>query len=386
MYFEKVEMNMNMENIYKKIGRNDSLMSENDHAFLCGLLEKYKPKNILEVGVYAGGTTIAILDCIQQMKLSDSKIYSIDLATTIKGNKKVGYMVDLAKPYLNNLDNYHLYTGVVIPEVIEEIAKEQKIDFAIIDTAHYLPGEILDFLACFPFLKKDAVVVLHDVMLNHKDKHRAAATKVVFDTVVGKKIWNWDMEKYPNIAAIQLNDDTEKYIIDLISALSLSWYYNPGKDILDEYGKIIQKYYPVESYDLYKTLIKMSEEWWLDSNRNVSAMIAQLIAVITHDPLKNFYIYGAGTLGKKYFKIIKQYNLENRISGFIISDDQEMKEKTIPGGGIVYKLSEIQCDDNTVILNLLSNKEVEDNLKGRGYNYVNIRLQGLTREMVHIHL
>ena len=55
MYFEKVEMSINAENIYEKIGGNDSLMSENDHAFLCGLLEKHKPSRILEVGVYAGG-------------------------------------------------------------------------------------------------------------------------------------------------------------------------------------------------------------------------------------------------------------------------------------------------------------------------------------------
>lgn len=62
-----------------------------------------------------------------------------------------------------------------------------------------------------------------------------------------------------------------------------------------------------------------------------------------------------------------------------------MKEKIIQGKK-VYKLSEIQCDDNNVILNLLSNIEVERNLKVQGYKYVNIRLRGLTREMVYIHL
>lgn len=36
-------------------------MSPFDSGFLCGLMKKYRPKRILEVGVSAGGTTSIIL-------------------------------------------------------------------------------------------------------------------------------------------------------------------------------------------------------------------------------------------------------------------------------------------------------------------------------------
>ena len=48
------------------------------------------------------------------------------------------------------------------PDVIDEIGSD--IDFLILDTLHIVPGEILDFLVCLPYLTKDAIVVLHDAI------------------------------------------------------------------------------------------------------------------------------------------------------------------------------------------------------------------------------
>ena len=42
-------------------------MSEFESAFLCGLLNKFQPKKILEVGVAAGGTTAIILQCMKNI-------------------------------------------------------------------------------------------------------------------------------------------------------------------------------------------------------------------------------------------------------------------------------------------------------------------------------
>ena len=44
-------------------------MSEFESAFLCGLLKKFRPKKILEIGVAAGGTTAVMLQCLEDMKL-----------------------------------------------------------------------------------------------------------------------------------------------------------------------------------------------------------------------------------------------------------------------------------------------------------------------------
>lgn len=41
--------------IYEKIGTNASELSEAEHGFICGLIKKYKPKKIVELGVSGGG-------------------------------------------------------------------------------------------------------------------------------------------------------------------------------------------------------------------------------------------------------------------------------------------------------------------------------------------
>ena len=48
--------------------------------------------------------------------------------------------------------NWKLFKGNIATEYIEKI--DNNIDFAMIDTAHFEPGEILDFLIILPFLKK----------------------------------------------------------------------------------------------------------------------------------------------------------------------------------------------------------------------------------------
>ena len=40
------------------------------------------------------------------------------------------------------------------------------IDFIIIDTVHFMPGEFLTFLTALPQLKDGCIVVLHDIHLN----------------------------------------------------------------------------------------------------------------------------------------------------------------------------------------------------------------------------
>lgn len=379
-YFNKIKLNSHAEDIYSKIGKNESLMSETDHGFLCGLLEKYKPRKVLEVGVYAGGTTIAILDMLERLGLNDSELYSVDLAEEIWSGKEVGYMVQEAGEYLDSIDNFHLYTGVTAAEILEEITGDQEFDFVIIDTAHYLPGEILDFLACYPFMEDGAVVVLHDVLLNQKDKHRATATKTVFDIVVGEKIWNWDMEEYPNIAAVKINSDTGKYIKDLISALSLSWYYNPGDGILNQYRKIIENYYDEESLAIFDKLVSLNMQWWEETSDCVHKTIGDLLNGLLSNDRKQIFIYGTGRVGRVYFEYLKENHLAERVAGFIVSDDQNISDSTIENV-TVYHLSDIDYNkERDIIINAVEHPVVSEMLAARGIKF--IKLSGIVKEAV----
>ena len=42
-------------------------MTEFDSSFLCGLLNKFQPKKILEIGVGGGATTGVILSCLENI-------------------------------------------------------------------------------------------------------------------------------------------------------------------------------------------------------------------------------------------------------------------------------------------------------------------------------
>lgn len=103
---ESIVNYMEPRDIYDKIGTNASELSEAEHGFICGLIKKYKPKKIVELGVSGGGTSVLVLNCLQKLGLNDTKMYSVDLSETYHFNpdKKCGFQIDEAKPYLKNID------------------------------------------------------------------------------------------------------------------------------------------------------------------------------------------------------------------------------------------------------------------------------------------
>ena len=58
---------------------------------------------------------------------------------------------------------WKLFTGNTTAAFIEEIGKD--IDFAFIDSAHIMPGEVLNVIEILPFLKKNAIIAFDDI--NH---------------------------------------------------------------------------------------------------------------------------------------------------------------------------------------------------------------------------
>ena len=143
-------------------------MSIEQQKFLHGLIRKFKPKNIVEIGVSAGGSSALILNAIQD--IPNSKLFSFDRNNKwyLNTNKKVGWLIEKSFPEL--MDKWTLYTGVNTVEYLETI--ENKIDFAFIDTVHYTPGEMLNWLEILPFLKEEAIVVFHDTFVMFSGNYR----------------------------------------------------------------------------------------------------------------------------------------------------------------------------------------------------------------------
>ena len=236
-------------------------MYEQDSAFLCGLLKMTKPRKILEVGVADGGTSAVIQSCMQEIG-GPYSLYGVDIRKTgFSGDgRETGHLGKEAAK-LFGFAGYHVYSERYLPQVIGEIG--DGIDFLILDTMHVLPGEILDFLAAFPFLTDDATVVLHDLRQNHKEMPapERIATNVLFNSVAADKYINADAARtpdYPNTGAFRLQADTGKYITNVIGGLTQNWAYLPEEKVLGLYNDLIRKYYSKEACWLFERAVEMN--------------------------------------------------------------------------------------------------------------------------------
>lgn len=265
-------------------------MSEFDIAFLCGILKKYKPLNILEIGVSAGATSAIILELIKKYDLPLS-LTSVDKNSDwYRDNQlRTGFRVKA----LHGANIQHqLFTGNYLPEIIENL--NMKFDLCILDTVHSLPGELLDFLAVMPFMNNNGIIVLHDIHLYFKNSSHAYATKLIFDSCVGQKLMARDLSNLnvlPNIGAVIIGSDTQKYIKDCFRLFSMKWEYQLKDSEFKIYYDFFLKYYPKE----------FSEYFSLARNANV----------VDKEKTINDKSYMRFTLLKNYIKLLKRISSYN---------------------------------------------------------------------------
>lgn len=243
-------------------------MTENEMAFLCGLIRRFRPRKIVEVGVAAGNTTCVLLECIRMTGL-DARLFSVDVRDTYYRDpgKATGYIVE-ERIAGENRNNHTLYRGKLLPEVIDEIGGG--VDMVILDTMHRLPGEILDFLLCLPWLSRNAVIVLHDICFNQiRDltKHNIReiiCTNVLFFAAAGTKFLNED-EQNPvgasNIGAVMVGEDTMKYIDNVFLSLLLNWSYMPEEAELDLYDRAFRQTYSQQQYGLFRKAVALNRNF-----------------------------------------------------------------------------------------------------------------------------
>ena len=241
-------------------------MTADEQGFLCGLIKEKEPKKILEVGVAGGGTTSVIMKCLDIVN-PDAHMYSCDLNEECyrKKGKRTGYQLEEVKECLSNYSNHKFCLGGVLPQFIDEIGPG--IDFCILDTAHSMPGEILDFLCALPYLKDGAIVVLHDVANNLLGKYpRAYATKVLLDSVYAEKYYNYD-SGINNIAAFMVRKETREYIANVFSALSITWTYEPSIAEIMLYRDSYKNHYDSEC-------IKLFDVFWELNHKKISELMS----------------------------------------------------------------------------------------------------------------
>ena len=98
-------------------------MSEGQSAFLCGLLKRKQPKKVVEVGIFAGGTSSIIMECLEEMG-NPYEFHAVDLseqhAFDGKNNMPMGFVAkDIAKKLNYKEPIFHL--GKVLSKQIDRI-------------------------------------------------------------------------------------------------------------------------------------------------------------------------------------------------------------------------------------------------------------------------
>lgn len=237
-----------------------SIMNENERKFLNGVIRRFKPKKIVEIGVLKGGSSIIMLNALNDIK--NSHLYSIDL----RSGNKIGFCVK--KFFPNLIKNWSLFKGNIVANFIEKIGKD--IDMVFIDTSHFEPGEILDFIMVFPFLKEEDIVGFHDISLQlfsyEPNKRNEWVPYIIFNLIRGKKYLPSGINILKqNIGAIKLDVNQKNYIHDYFRALGGQWQYFPKEEHIILIRNFIKKYFDIKCLIIFEEAVKFNRKFVLNN-------------------------------------------------------------------------------------------------------------------------
>ncbi|MDE6735214.1 MAG: class I SAM-dependent methyltransferase [Desulfovibrio sp.] len=227
-------------------------LSAENCMFLAGLIRRYRPKTLLEVGVSAGGSSALLLHALDKLGL-ESELVSVDLME--RWNKDAAFATGwAAKKLYPDKENWQLHTGKYLPEIIETLDTE--FDFCFLDTVHMLPGEMLDYLVVLPFMREGGIIAMHDTALYYWTD-AALATRVLYDACVGKKITPPQRtQSDANLSAFQITEDTYRYVGNIFSALCMPWGQFIDPEQFHIYQAFFKKYYGEEAADWFARIWK----------------------------------------------------------------------------------------------------------------------------------
>lgn len=203
-------------------------------AFIRGLISEFKPKNMLEIGTAAGWAATYIIN--EAIKYdSNATLTSIDLFDVLYYNKTKKVGSALEEKFPNYKEHWDLRLGKYTLDSLEELDK--KYDFVFIDASHNHPWATFDFLAVLPYLEKNAIVIIHDVFLNHillkqlsGERHPKFSEKprdinrgpnVLYNCLKDKMVMAYDTIT-ANASAIMV-EDKEALLSQLLHSLSIIW-------------------------------------------------------------------------------------------------------------------------------------------------------------------
>lgn len=188
-------------------------------AFHMGVLERFRPEVMAEVGVSAGALSCALL--LKALQYTDSPLlYGIDFGQTtyFNGQRRIGEILETVLPELLPLHRLHTQaTALDADDIIKH-----PLDFLYIDANHCHPWASIDCLCLLPHLKRGAVIGFHDTALGHT---QARSGIYAYHSL--------ELEKFESVgedafgAGFCIYDgDRERMLESLLNSFSLPWDYD----------------------------------------------------------------------------------------------------------------------------------------------------------------
>jgi glycosyltransferase involved in cell wall biosynthesis len=228
-----------------------SEMSASERNFIAGLVTTLRPKKMLEIGVSSGASSALLLGAGD----SQTRLHSIDTAfkyyrdrgLPFEQQREVGFLV--RQKYAELTNRWSLYTGGTSASFMEQIGSG--IDFVLLDAAHGLPGELLDFLTVLPFVAKHCVFVVHDINIQLVIQTKSTAPRILMSCVRADKIFpvtGLNGYSVANIGAFMINQETAEKVNlrDLFHALLIDWCVPMNVLRISQTRSLLNKCYPQE--------------------------------------------------------------------------------------------------------------------------------------------
>lgn len=140
------------------------------HAMWYFIFKEFRPKNVLEIGVYRG-QTISLFDLLSKKMDLKTEIHGISPFTAAGDNvSKYSEKLDYYNDVTDNFKHFHLslpffYKGFSTDKAMVEVIQSQFWDLIYIDGNHEYEVVKHDFAVCSEFVTKNALIVLDDASL-----------------------------------------------------------------------------------------------------------------------------------------------------------------------------------------------------------------------------
>jgi len=157
------------------------------------ILDKVKPKVILEIGTAGGGTLFLFSNVAHE----EAILISVDLYQTIEKKILFRYIKkEKQKIFLIQGDSHK----IEILRKIEGILKSKKVDFLFIDGDHSYDGVKKDFEMYSPLVRKGGIIAFHDIIPDYYTRYGIKTSSSAGEVY---KFWNEVKEKYEHLEIVK---------------------------------------------------------------------------------------------------------------------------------------------------------------------------------------